>query len=1011
MSTGAVAEAIEGLRVRATGTIVEAPTGFADGLGLLLDDGTGEIRAIVMPAALGTAGPIRGDRATVVGVVGQRDSSGTGSAGYRLTVAGTGDLTLERVPAPSPTPTLGPSPTALPSGDPSPAPTLGPSPSATPIPSAGPTDPPGPIPTISPSSAPSPSGPPVSTVPPIATVRGAALGSTVTVDGFVILEPGRTGSSALLALGDGSGGIFVRLPSGIAAPSRGAHLLVSGTLADPYGQLEIRVALGGIVPATGGANAPMPAAMGAADLGESTEGRLGTLTGTIDGSPTRTATGLAAWLVDAAGGRARILVAGASGIVGTDLRSGARYRLTGVVGQRASHKGALDGYRLWLRDRGDVTLISSPPASSGSSPTPNPGSGTPAGVTIARAIPLKDRIVSVVGVSTIPATLLDTSGRRIVIQDGTGAIEVRLPAGMHAPSIGRRLRVVGKVGRAYDAPRIVASTVTDLGAGAMPAPRTLSGGPGIAVEWRLVRVAGTIVDVHKLGIGGGRSSGSARLGRDQRAGRRPHPVVDARRRPPGDDRRDRAAAYPGAADRRFAVVPRSSADVAVSSAGSSGGNGATSRGNGTATGAGAPGRERATGPDDDGPLSAPTAELGGLDALVGQRVRVGGLVVQLTVDGFVLDDGTATGRIVLAGEAATYLGLIEPTDAIEVVGRVVLDEAGPRLVVEAGADVLRVGGLGASVEPEASGAASSASTIPSVADPSSGTVARSAGLGGLPDLTVAGAGWLALVMGLSVAVTLARRRRTRRALAARIAARLAAVAGPRAVPLSVAHAQPNLTLARTHDYARPSFAPAKRFRGERDGLAERGSPRRNTRIADRDPRENGSTTSHSAPASWPSTSSSPVTQNGPPGSPRASTRSSSSAVTGSSSPSPARIAANGFPSCRPGSARTTSRSWWPRSWRSRNVRPSSGSVPAARSSRRSASGDLIIIDRRGPSRGDHELLRPRWVSRDRRLRGGRGTRRGRGEARPPGPRRGDGDGAGVLRGARATHPAAAHPLP
>ena len=101
---------------------MEAPTGFADGLGLLLDDGTGEIRAIVMPAALGTAGPIRGDRATVVGVVGQRDSSGTGSAGYRLTVAGTGDLTLERVPAPSPTPTLGPSPTATAQRRPQPRP-------------------------------------------------------------------------------------------------------------------------------------------------------------------------------------------------------------------------------------------------------------------------------------------------------------------------------------------------------------------------------------------------------------------------------------------------------------------------------------------------------------------------------------------------------------------------------------------------------------------------------------------------------------------------------------------------------------------------------------------------------------------------------------------------------------------------------------------------------------------------------------------------------------------------
>ena len=155
----------------------------------------------------------------------------------------------------------------------------------------------------------------------------------------------------------------------------------------------------------------------------------------------------------------------------------------------------------------------------------------------------------------------------------------------------------------------------------MPAPRTLSGGPGIAVEWRLVRVAGTIVDVHKLGdrwraelrVGSARVAISglpgARIPSATLVEGRRATIVGIARRP-----------YPGAADRRFAVVPRSSADVAVSSAGSSGGNGATSRGNGTATGAGAPGRERATGPDDDGPLSAPTAELGGLDALVGQRV-------------------------------------------------------------------------------------------------------------------------------------------------------------------------------------------------------------------------------------------------------------------------------------------------------------------------------------------------------------------------------------------------------
>ena len=37
---------------------------------------------------------------------------------------------------------------------------------------------------------------------------------------------------------------------------------------------------------------------------------------------------------------------------------------------------------------------------------------------------------------------------------------------------------------------------------------------------------------------------------------------------------------------------------------------------------------------------------------VGQTVRVGGLVVDLTTDGFTLDDGTAIGRVVLAGAAA-----------------------------------------------------------------------------------------------------------------------------------------------------------------------------------------------------------------------------------------------------------------------------------------------------------------------------------------------------------------------
>ena len=64
------------------------------------------------------------------------------------------------------------------------------------------------------------------------------------------------------------------------------------------------------------------------------------------------------------------------------------------------------------------------------------------------------------------------------------------------------------------------------------------------------------------------------------------------------------------------------------------------------------------------------ADLADLAALVGRTVRVGGLVQDLRADGFTLDDGTAVGTIVLAGEAAELLPLIEPADAINVVGLV-----------------------------------------------------------------------------------------------------------------------------------------------------------------------------------------------------------------------------------------------------------------------------------------------------------------------------------------------------
>ncbi len=515
-----------------------------------------------------------------------------------------------------------------------------------------------------------------------------------------------------------------------------------------------------------------------------------TLRGMVEHAPTKSSGGLALWVIDDAGDRARVLTGGSSGVAAADLVAGHRYRLTGIVGQRASRKGALDGYRLWVRDRADIVQLAGPTPSPTPTPSASSGPTSPSSVSISRALALQGRTVSVVGVVTAPASLLDATNRRIVIQDATAGIEVLLPTGASAPSPGHRLRVVGQVGRAYDAPRIRASIVTDLGTTALPVPRSLSGAPTIAVEWRLVRVSGTVADAHKLGdrwraeirVGSKRIviSGlpGARIPSTTLVEGRRATVVGIVRRP-----------YPGAADRRFAVVPRSPADIAQLGSSTATASGAVASSAGSPSGRPTPDpRDRGVGGDGSGPVVA-SVELSQLGEHAGERVRVGGLVVALVGDGFTLDDGSATGRIVLTGEAAAFLGLIEPGDAIELIGRVdTADSAGSRLVVDAPADLLRVGALGATPDPASADRAlgpvpDASATAPATAPGgSAGSIARAAGLGGLPDLTVAGAGWLAMVVGLSVAVTLVRRRRARRALAARIGARLAALAGPPPVP-------------------------------------------------------------------------------------------------------------------------------------------------------------------------------------------------------------------------------------
>ena len=74
------------------GLLVEVRGDLTDGLGLIVDDGSGQIRVIVGPDALGGLPVPSGTLVVATGPVGQRDSTGTGLAGYRIHATEAGAL-------------------------------------------------------------------------------------------------------------------------------------------------------------------------------------------------------------------------------------------------------------------------------------------------------------------------------------------------------------------------------------------------------------------------------------------------------------------------------------------------------------------------------------------------------------------------------------------------------------------------------------------------------------------------------------------------------------------------------------------------------------------------------------------------------------------------------------------------------------------------------------------------------------------------------------------------------
>jgi hypothetical protein len=238
--------------------------------------------------------------------------------------------------------------------------------------------------------------------------------------------------------------------------------------------------------------------------------------------------------------------------------------------------------------------------------------------------------------------------------------------------------------------------------------------------------------------------------------------------------------YPTASDQRLAVTPRSPADLRILGAPASGDSGGRAASGGSAESAAAARAFASSGPaDPDGTVDA---DLVDLVAFTGRIVRVGGLVVDLRPDGFLLDDGTTIGLVLVRGAAADLLSLLEPEDAINATGVVERVADGLAVVIEDPGGIIQAGdpvatGLGNGAAPsDTSGDAGSAGAAAISPEPAGRQARRADLFDGFasPGAGFAGIGTLLALSGASLLITLGRRARARRRLAARVAARVAA---------------------------------------------------------------------------------------------------------------------------------------------------------------------------------------------------------------------------------------------
>ena len=334
ISTGSVDESVEGSLVRVAGLVAGGPTTLTTGTAFDIDDGTGSTRVIVpIESGIDLAAWTSGTRVDLIGVAGQRDSTGTGTEGYRVMPRDVSDV--------------------IDVGDAPESPTPSSSASANPEPTATPGDPEG--------------------VVSISTARSAAKNARLRVRGVVTLAPG-TVDPVTAAIQDATGAIVLRLGDEVGPLVLGERIEVAGTRSTKGGMETLRVT---DVPLRLGMSPELPPhPVRTGDAGESHEAVLVVARGALVASARRASSGTVSFEIDDGSGPLRVSLGSSLDVDDDALTAGTWVEVRGILGQETTGAQPLRGYRIWPRATDDLRVLAT---ATDLDPDADDGSGAPAG--------------------------------------------------------------------------------------------------------------------------------------------------------------------------------------------------------------------------------------------------------------------------------------------------------------------------------------------------------------------------------------------------------------------------------------------------------------------------------------------------------------------------------------------------------------------------------------------------------------------------------------------------------